>query len=74
MKLVKTTFGDIAASRYSQAEKRMSLRAITDRAEKNIILDALTQTGWNVTRAAKSLGISRATLQSKIKTHNLRRS
>ena len=41
-------------------------------AEKNVILDALVQTGWNVTRAARSLGVSRVTLQKKMKTYNLR--
>ncbi len=41
-------------------------------AEKSIIVDALTHTGWNITRAARSLGISRATLQNKIKRYRLR--
>jgi transcriptional regulator with PAS, ATPase and Fis domain len=40
--------------------------------EKEAILDALTKTGGNVTRAARSLGISRATLQKKMKTYGLR--
>ena len=40
--------------------------------EKAIIVDALKQTGWNVTRAARSLGVSRATLQNKMKKYNLR--
>ncbi len=42
--------------------------------EKRAILDALSQTGGNVTRAAKSLGISRATLQNKMKLYGLRES
>ncbi len=42
--------------------------------EKNVILDALSKTGGNVTRAAKSLGISRATLQKRIKVYGLRES
>lgn len=40
--------------------------------EKKTILDALSQTGRNITRAAKLLGISRATLQNKMKLYSLR--
>jgi transcriptional regulator with PAS, ATPase and Fis domain len=40
--------------------------------EKEAILDALAKTGGNVTRAAQSLGISRATLQNKMKLYGLR--
>jgi transcriptional regulator with PAS, ATPase and Fis domain len=40
--------------------------------EKEAILNALAQTGGNVTRAARSLGISRATLQKKMKVYGLR--
>jgi two-component system response regulator HydG len=40
--------------------------------EKRAILDALSKAGRNVTRAAKSLGISRATLHNKMKSYGLR--
>jgi DNA-binding NtrC family response regulator len=40
--------------------------------ERQAILEALTTTGGNVTRAAKALGISRATLQTKMKLYRLR--
>jgi DNA-binding NtrC family response regulator len=40
--------------------------------EKQAILDALAKTGGNVTRAAKALGVSRATLQNKMKAYGLR--
>lgn len=40
--------------------------------EKRTILDALSKTGANVTQAAKALGISRATLQNKMKLYSLR--
>ena len=40
--------------------------------EKRAILDALAKTGGNVTQAAKTLGISRATLQNKMKAYDLR--
>jgi transcriptional regulator of acetoin/glycerol metabolism len=40
--------------------------------EKEAIQHALAETGGNVTRAARSLGISRATLQKKMKLYGLR--
>ena len=40
--------------------------------EKKAIQDALSKTGSNVTRAAKLLGVSRATLQNKMKAYGLR--
>jgi DNA-binding NtrC family response regulator len=40
--------------------------------EKKAIEDALAATGGNVSRAAKTLGISRATLQNKMKAYGLR--
>jgi DNA-binding NtrC family response regulator len=40
--------------------------------EKQIILEALSKSVGNVTRAAKLLGISRATLQTKMKLYGLR--
>jgi transcriptional regulator of acetoin/glycerol metabolism len=40
--------------------------------EKEAIQHALAETGGNVTRAARSLGISRATLQKKMKAYGLR--
>jgi DNA-binding NtrC family response regulator len=47
-------------------------RASSDAIEKKAIADALAATGGNVTRAAKALGISRATLQNKMKAYGLR--
>jgi two-component system NtrC family response regulator len=41
-------------------------------AEKSVILNALAKTGGNVTQTARSLGVSRATLQTKMKTYGLR--
>lgn len=40
--------------------------------ERRIILDALAKTRGNVTQAARTLGISRVTLQKKMKMYNLR--
>ena len=39
--------------------------------EKQMILDALNRTNQNRTRAAELLGISRRTLQNKIKEYGL---
>jgi len=47
-------------------------RASTELVEKQTILDALAKTDGNVTHAAKALGISRATLQNKMKAYGLR--
>jgi two-component system response regulator AtoC len=40
-----------------------------DTAERELVLKALTRTGWNVTRAAKLLGLSRDTLRYRIEKH-----
>jgi DNA-binding NtrC family response regulator len=42
--------------------------------EKEAIINALAETSGNVTRAARSLGVSRATLQHKMKIYGLRNS
>jgi DNA-binding NtrC family response regulator len=47
-------------------------RESTGLVEKRAIADALAKTGGNVTHAAKALGISRATLQNKMKLYGLR--
>jgi DNA-binding NtrC family response regulator len=43
-----------------------------EEAEKNMLLRALEKTGWNQTRAAKVLEITRDTLRYKMKKFNLR--
>ncbi|MHC4721594.1 MAG: sigma-54 dependent transcriptional regulator [Planctomycetota bacterium] len=42
-----------------------------ERAEKELIAKALTQAGWQKTRAAAMLGITRATLYAKVKQYNI---
>jgi DNA-binding NtrC family response regulator len=57
-------------------EKAKDMKDITREfaglAEKKLILDALAKSGGNITQAARSLGISRVTLQKKMKMYNLR--
>ncbi len=57
-------------------EQAKDLKGITrgsaEIVEKEAIFNALATTGGNVTRAARSLGISRATLQKKMKVYGLR--
>ncbi len=48
------------------------VRAETERVERQLILGALRETGWNVTHAAKQLKISRKSLQIKMKELGLR--
>jgi transcriptional regulator with GAF, ATPase, and Fis domain len=49
-------------------------RGSTEIVEREAIINALAETGGNVTRAARSLGVSRATLQHKMKIYGLRNS
>ena len=41
--------------------------------ERDLILQALEKTGWNITQAARMLGISRDTLRYRIERHRLTR-
>lgn len=45
---------------------------VLEELEKNIIERVLVQTGWNRTRAAQLLGLSRETLRYRIEKHNLK--
>jgi DNA-binding NtrC family response regulator len=65
--------GDNDASPRKPNDLRGLARASTELVEKQTILDALAKTGGNVTHAAKALGISRATLQNKMKAYGLRK-
>lgn len=42
-----------------------------DKSEPETIAAALSATGWNVSKAARRLGVSRATINRKIKAHGL---
>jgi len=63
--------GDAVPSKHPKDLHDLA-RASTALVEKQTILNALAETGRNVTRAAKVLGISRATLQNKMKAYGLR--
>ena len=54
------------------ASFKKAVRAETERVERELILRALEETGWNVTHAAKKLQISRKSLQIKMKEMGLR--
>ena len=56
-----------AVSNDSDQMERLSL----DKAEKDLLLRALEKTGWNVTQAARLLGVSRDTLRYRIEKHAL---
>ena len=62
---------DDVPSRATQ-DLRGLARTSTALVETQTILDALAKTGGNVTHAAKALGVSRATLQNKMKAYGLR--
>jgi transcriptional regulator with PAS, ATPase and Fis domain len=67
---------EIRGKEEGPKEKAKDLKDIaresSEIAEKRAILDALSKTGENVTKAARLLGISRATLQNKMKAYGLR--
>ena len=70
--LPKEIRGGERAPREKARDLKEIARGSTEVVEKEAILAALAKTGGNVTRAARSLGISRATLQSKMKVYGLR--
>jgi DNA-binding NtrC family response regulator len=41
--------------------------------EKRLLLDVLERTGWNQTKTAEMLGISRKQLRTRMKNHDLLR-
>jgi DNA-binding NtrC family response regulator len=54
-----------------QAKKEIRRRAV-DKVEKNFVFSALSRNNWNVTRAAKEVGIQRTNFQKLIKKHDIR--
>lgn len=64
------TSSDLPISR-SSPETRNGLRLRDPKAEKQMIIDALSQANGNKTQAAKMLGIDRSTLRYKLKQYGL---
>ncbi|MEK7790099.1 MAG: helix-turn-helix domain-containing protein [Deltaproteobacteria bacterium] len=62
-----------SASSLSSSFKEI-VKETTQKIEKELILKALEERHGNVTQAAKKLGISRKSLQNKIKDYQLRSS
>lgn len=50
------------------------LRAVTGRVERKLISEALERSGWNITKAASALGITRGMLHRKIRKYGIRTS
>ena len=65
---------EIRVTESEANDRAKGLKGISRESEKRAILDGLSEAGGNVTRAARSLGISRATLQNKMKIYGLRNS
>jgi DNA-binding NtrC family response regulator len=62
---------DTSTQPSGTATSGMGLKEILAETERRVIRQALEQEGWNRTRAAQALGISRRQLFDKIHQHNL---
>lgn len=62
-----------AAGSLPGIESGKSLHEVREAVEKAYISDALKGNGWNVTRAARLLGVDRTNLHKKIKYYNIER-
>jgi two-component system NtrC family response regulator len=51
--------------------KKAIRRSSVDEVEKSFLLQALSQNGWNVTRASKATGLQRTNFQSLLKKHGI---
>jgi two-component system, NtrC family, response regulator len=56
---------------HSGLVERLSLREARNRAERQVVVDALTRTQGNITRAATELGVSRPTLHGLLEKHGI---
>ena len=56
---------------YPGPAERLSLREARNRAERQVVVDALTRTRGNITRAATELGVSRPTLHGLLEKHGI---
>jgi two-component system NtrC family response regulator len=56
---------------HSGPAEHLSLREARNRAERQVVVDALTRTRGNITRAATELGVSRPTLHGLLEKHGI---
>ncbi|HZA52947.1 MAG TPA: sigma-54 dependent transcriptional regulator [Candidatus Udaeobacter sp.] len=66
--------GGVSGRNSQPRDLKEIARESSELIEKRAIVDALEKSGGNVTRTARSLGISRATLQNKMKAYRLKAS
>ncbi len=69
--LLPEEFGDVGAAAATGDSFKDTVGDIFAAAERQMILEALSKVGGNRTRAAEILGISRRTLQNKIKKYEI---
>jgi DNA-binding NtrC family response regulator len=69
--LLPEEFGDVGAAATTGDSFKDTVGDISAAAERQMILEALSKAGDNRTRAAELLGISRRTLQNKIKKYEI---
>ena len=53
--------------------KKKTLKEIKESMEKIVIVETLLRNDWNISRSSKELGISRWTLNNKIKKYKIKR-
>ena len=56
---------------FDQLERHKSLKQKLQSVERQIVIDTLEKTGWNVTRAAEILEVTRQHLHNKIKQYDI---
>ncbi|MBI4703810.1 MAG: sigma-54-dependent Fis family transcriptional regulator [Deltaproteobacteria bacterium] len=61
------------ATAEGAGERAATLRFVRERAERQHIVETLSQLGWNVSRAAAALGVERTNLHKKIRAYGIRR-
>lgn len=62
---------DLELAVIEEAPPSLDIRAARARAERDVIQTALAQTGYNLSQAAKLLGVSRPTLYDLLREHQL---
>jgi two-component system NtrC family response regulator len=65
-------FGDFARQRTADLAEKTENRLTFQKAEENLVRDALQKCGWNRTRAAKYLNIPRHVLIYRIKKYGIK--